>query len=37
MGKVFGVKYRRGEPLDDEQVATLRRNIAVVQVTLAKP
>jgi deazaflavin-dependent oxidoreductase (nitroreductase family) len=36
MGKVFGVEYKRGEPLNDAQLATLRHNIAVVQVTLIK-
>lgn len=34
MGKVFGVQYRKGQALDDEQVATLARNIAIVQVQL---
>lgn len=34
MGKVFGVQYSKGEALDDEQVATLARNIAMVQVRL---
>jgi deazaflavin-dependent oxidoreductase (nitroreductase family) len=34
MGKVFGIEYRRGERLDDEQIAALGRNIAIVQVAL---
>lgn len=34
MGKVFGVRYRKGEPLDDQQIATLARNIAIVQIRL---
>jgi deazaflavin-dependent oxidoreductase (nitroreductase family) len=34
MGKVFGIEYRRGEALDDAQIATLGRNIAIVQVEL---
>ena len=35
MGRVFGVEYRKGEALDDEQIATLGRNIAIVQITLS--
>jgi deazaflavin-dependent oxidoreductase (nitroreductase family) len=35
MGRVFGVKYKRGQTLDEGQIATLGRNIAVVQVQLA--
>lgn len=37
MGRVFGVEYRKGRPLDDSQLATLGRNIAMVQVTLNPP
>ena len=36
MSKVFGVEYKRGQPLTDDQLATLGHNIAVVQVTLDK-
>lgn len=36
MGRVFGVQYRRGEALGDEQIATLGRNAAVVQVALSR-
>jgi deazaflavin-dependent oxidoreductase (nitroreductase family) len=32
MGRVFGVDYKKGEPLSDEQLATLGGNIAIVQV-----
>jgi len=35
MGRVFGVEYKKGEPLSDAQLATLGRNIAVVQVHLS--
>jgi len=34
MGKVFGIEYRRGEALDEAQIAALGRNIAIVQVAL---
>ena len=34
MGKVFGIEYKRGQPLTDDQLADLRHNIAVVQVTV---
>ena len=34
MGKVFGIEYRRGEALSDQQIAVLSRNIAIVQVEL---
>ena len=36
MGRVFGVQYRRGEGLGDEQLATLGRNAAVIQVALSR-
>lgn len=37
MGKVFGVEYTKGAALDDEQVATLAGNIAMVQIRLRPP
>lgn len=35
MGRVFGVDYKKGQPLSDGQLATLDRNIAIVQVHLS--
>ena len=37
MGGVFGVDYKKGERLNAAQLATLARNIAVVQVRLKAP
>lgn len=37
MGRVFGVAYRKGRPLDPAQLETLGRRIAVVRIELDGP
>jgi deazaflavin-dependent oxidoreductase (nitroreductase family) len=34
MGKVFGIEYRKGEALNEDQIRALSHNIAIVQVQL---